>query len=308
MRPLLATLLLSGSLAALAGQYDPFAESKTLAVNGATLAYVERGAADTPIVFVHGTGADLRTFGYQLQFFEKSRKVIVYSRRFHHPNPAPSEAARYSIDEHVADLAGLVRQRANARADIVGTSSGGLIAALLAVEHPALVRRLVLVEPAAFALLEASERGPAFAALEDARRLLRDGASEAALRSFVGAIVGPGAFDFMPASTRQMLTDNLPELSAEARAPLPGLDPPVGCAQLAAVRTPTLVVGGANSPAFFRAMARRVRECVPGAESATIAGAGHAVHAQQVDLFNQAVAEFLDQPAGRVGGPAASLY
>ena len=46
---------------------------------------------------MHGTGADLRTFGYQLQFFAQTRKVIVYSRRYHHPNAGPTPGASDSI-------------------------------------------------------------------------------------------------------------------------------------------------------------------------------------------------------------------
>lgn len=293
---LLTAVFVASALALPARQYDPFAEAKTIALNGTSLAYVERGSGGTPVIFVHGTGADLRTFGYQLQFFEQSRRVIVYSRRYHHPNASPAAGAAYRIDEHVADLGMLVRQLAGGRADIVGTSSGGLIAAQLAVEQPASVRRLVLVEPVAFGLLPEEDAGTARTTLETARQQLREGATEAAIRTFVGVIIAPGAYDFMPVSTRQMLTDNLPELVAEARAPLPGLDPPLACAQLQGVRAPTLVITGANSAQFLKAMSRRVQECVPAATADVIAGAAHAVHAQQVEAFNARVTAFLDAP------------
>ena len=305
---LLTAMLIAGTLALPARQYDPFAEVKTVTQNGTSIAYVERGSGSPPVIFVHGTGADLRTFGYQLQFFAQSRKVIVYSRRYHHPNAGPGPGAVYRIDEHVADLALLIRQLAGGRADIVGTSSGGLIAALLAVEHPASVRRLVLVEPVAFSLLPDGEAGAAVASLETARQQLREGATEAALRSFVGAIIAPGAYDFMPASTRQMLTDNLPALAAESRAPLPGLEPPITCAHIGRLRAPTLVLTGGNSASFLKAMSRRVHECVPGAAAAVIPGAAHAVHAQQVDAFNQKVKAFLDRPEGDAAAAAASVY
>ena len=72
-----------------AGQYDPFADARLADVNGARLAYVERGQAARRSILVHGSGADLRTWGYQLQYFGQTRRTIAYSRRFHHPNAPP---------------------------------------------------------------------------------------------------------------------------------------------------------------------------------------------------------------------------
>lgn len=293
MRLAAAGLALLTAATAGAGQYDPFAESRRLDVAGASLAYVARGAGGTPVVFVHGSGADLRTFGYQLQYFETTRRVIVYSRRHHHPNPPPSSGDDYRIGDHVADLAALIRQRVNGRADVVGTSSGGLVALQLAVKHPGLVRRLVVVEPVVFGLLD-DPADPGVTSLEAARDLLREGDTDAALRRFVGALIGPGAYDFMPASTRQMLLDNLPALSAEARAPLPGRDL-TSCQRVAPRNTPVLVISGASSAAMFTAMSRRVAGCISGAAHETIPGAAHAVHAQQVKAFNRRVQAFLDR-------------
>ena len=275
------------------GQYDPFAEARRLEVDGASLAYVARGAGGTPLVFVHGSGADLRTFGYQLQHFETTRRVIVYSRRHHHPNPAPSGSDEYRIGDHVADLGAVIRRLADGRADVVGTSSGALVALRLALEQPALVRRLVLVEPVVFGLFD-DPADPTLASLEAARDHLRNGDTEAALRRFVGALVAPGAYDFLPASTKQMLLDNLPELSAEARAPLHGRELAT-CERLASRHPPTLVIAGGSSPAMFTTMSRRVAGCLDGAAQETIAGAAHAVHAQQVEAFNRRVETFLDR-------------
>jgi pimeloyl-ACP methyl ester carboxylesterase len=98
----------------------------------------------------------------------------------------------------------------------------------------------------------------------------------------------------MPATTRQMLLDNLPELAAEARAPLPGHDL-VNCAQLPRRRRPTLILSGGNSPRFFTTMSRRAAACIEGATHEVIAGAAHAVHAQQVEAFNRRVQAFLDE-------------
>jgi pimeloyl-ACP methyl ester carboxylesterase len=291
MRLVTTALVLAGSISVAAWQYDPFAEARRLEVDGASLAYVVRGSGGTPLVFVHGSGADLRTFGYQLQYFEASRRVIVYSRRHHHPNAAPASGEEYRLADHVADLAAVIRRVADGQADVVGTSSGGLVALQLSATHPDLVRRLVLVEPVVSGLVD-DPSDPVLAGLEAARNHLRNGGTEAALRRFVGAIIGPGTYDFMPATTRQMLLDNLPELAAEALAPLPGHDL-VTCERLPRRRRPTLILSGGNSPRFFTAISRRAAACIEGAAHEVIAGAAHAVHAQQVEAFNRRVQAFL---------------
>ena len=287
----LATLL------AWAGQpYDPFAEARRVEVNGATLAYVERGTGGTPLVFVHGSGADLRTWGYQLQHFGQSRRTIVYSRRFHHPNQAPAAADAYSPQQHADDLAALISAVAGGKADVVGSSYGAVVALLTARDHVSRVHRMVIVEPVMFSMLPPASTGAsAPAAFARAREQLLAGETDASMRTFLSALFAPGAYELMPATTRAMLTDNLPELKAEARAPLPGTSPPYTCDDARAVRVPTLLLDGDRSAAFLRDITRELAACLPGVERGTIAGAAHALHAQQVQAFNQAVAAFLDR-------------
>ena len=97
------------------------------------------------------------------------------------------------------------------------------------------------------------------------------GDTDAALRAFVDAIIGPGAYQLMPASTREMLTDNLPELRREAAAPAG--DPPFSCEDAARVAAPVLLVTGGSSPAFFKAIDQRLAECLPSVEAVTVPGA-----------------------------------
>lgn len=279
-----------------AGQYDPFAEARSVAVAGASLAYVERGTGGTPLVLVHGSGADLRTWGYQLQYFAQTRRTITYSRRFHHPNSAPGDRDVYSLQQHAADLAALISTVASGRADVAASSYGAVVALLVARDRPALIRRLVLVEPVVFSMLSpGSVEARDAATLETARRQLLDGQTEPAMRTFITTLIGPGAFDLMPESTRAMLRDNLAELTAEAREPLVTTSPAYTCEDARRVAAPTLLVQGGASAGFLRAMTRAVGACLPRVEMHTVPAASHAVHAQQAHAFNQLVQAFLDR-------------
>jgi pimeloyl-ACP methyl ester carboxylesterase len=278
------------------GQYDPFAGARQANVNGASLAYVERGTGGTPVVLVHGSGADLRTWGYQLQFFGNTRRTIAYSRRFHHPNAPPDANTPYLPAQHADDLAALIAAIAGGRADVVAASYGGVVALLLARDHPRAVRRLVLVEPVVFSLLPPDSEVSRDALVVDvARRQLLDGDVERAMRSFITAIIGPGFYELMPATTREMLRQNLPELTAEARAPMVTTTPRYTCADASRIAARTLLVDGGASPPFMREMTRQLAMCLPGVERRTVPGAAHAVHAQQVQGFNTLVQDFLDR-------------
>ena len=293
---LAATTVVLLATAVAAAQYDPFAGARHASVNGSRLAYVERGAGGTPLVLVHGSGADLRTWGYQLQFFGQTRRTIAYSRRYHHPNAPPDAAAVYSAQQQADDLAAFISDVASGRADLVASSYGAVVALLVARDHPALVRQLVLVEPVVFSLLPAqSPEATESAVLDVARRQLLEGETELAMRTLLSALIAPGAFDLMPESTRAMLRDNLPELTAEARVPLVTMAPRYTCQDARRVSAPTLLIDGGASAAFLRAMTRAVGACLPNVEPHTVPGAAHAVHAQQVQAFNTLVLDFLDR-------------
>ena len=106
-----------------------------LIVNGVTLKYVEKGNGQ-PIVFVHGSASDYRTWKDQLDEFSADYKVIAYSRRYHWPNEPIPDDGDYSMLEHVDDLQALIRSLGIAPVHLVGHSYGAFVSLLLAVREP----------------------------------------------------------------------------------------------------------------------------------------------------------------------------
>ena len=79
-----------------------------LTLRGTALEYVEQGDGD-PIVLVHGSASDYRSWQVQLDAFAKRYWAIAYSRRYHWPNEPIAAQSDYSMEEHVRDLEALLR-------------------------------------------------------------------------------------------------------------------------------------------------------------------------------------------------------
>jgi hypothetical protein len=64
---------------AVAGSDDP-GDYKTITVNGAELAYLERGSGDA-VIFVHGSISDLRIWEKQMAAFPAGHRAIAYAMK-----------------------------------------------------------------------------------------------------------------------------------------------------------------------------------------------------------------------------------
>src|SRR6185436_4826618 len=79
-------------------------EIKSVFINGDSIHYIDIGKGD-PVVFVHGTLGDFRTWAGQMDTFAKSHRVIAYSRRFAYPNKQViNDSDDYSVIPHAKDL------------------------------------------------------------------------------------------------------------------------------------------------------------------------------------------------------------
>jgi pimeloyl-ACP methyl ester carboxylesterase len=118
-----------------------------MAVNGGELEYEVRGTGD-PVLLIHGTGV-AATFAPQMAQPSLSGYRLI---RFHRRGFAGSSRASvpFSIKEQAADAAALLKALGVTRAHIVGHSFGGMVALQLALDQPAMVRSLVVMEPPIF--------------------------------------------------------------------------------------------------------------------------------------------------------------
>ena len=116
-------------------------------INGLSLYYEEHGAGGTPLVLLHGGMAGGEIFAGLLPALSNGRRVIVPDLQGH---GRTAEIDRPLRPEHLADdIGALIGHVGLEQADVMGYSLGSGVALRLAVQHPQLVRRLVLVSVAA---------------------------------------------------------------------------------------------------------------------------------------------------------------
>jgi len=271
-----------------------------LDLNGTRLTYRLTGdSGATPVVFVHGSMGDLRSWAGQENVFAQVYRVLVYSRRYHPPNPPVEDNQRYSPKLHSEDLAALLLTLDIAPAHIVGSSYGAYTALQLARDHPQLVRSLVLAEPPVISLLTGSESGDSVRrafftyGLDPARAAFSRGDSVAGIRNFIDALAGRGTFDRLPPAARADMLAHTFEMRREMLAERADYLPPISCAELGRMTTPVLIVRGERSPRLFQLISDELARCLQSDTTVVIPGAGHPPQAGNFNYFNQVVGRFV---------------
>ncbi len=279
----------------------------TLTLSGASLEYSDRGAGE-PLVLVHGSASDYRTWQNQQGEFATRYRTIAYSRRYHWPNQAIPEGVDYAMAEHVDDLEQLLRSLDAAPAHLAGHSYGGFIALLLAMRAPQLVRTLILAEPPAITLFVSDPPRPAelirllatrprtaaaivrFGAkgVDPAAAALKRNDMQEALRLIGTATLGAAAFRRLGPARLEQARANL------IKAELLGSGfPPIDVDRVREVRTPTLLIEGEESPSLFHRVTDRLEELLPEAARTEIARASHIMHEDNAAAYNASVVSFV---------------
>lgn len=112
---------------------------------------------------------------------------------------------------------------------------------------------------------------------------------EGGLTLFVDRIDGPGTWAKRPAAAKQQRRDNAHTLIgqiSERRQPFTR-------AGAEAIRTPTLLIGGAKTPGMLPVVLRALAGAIPGAKSVLIPDATHVMFEQAPVRYSEIVVEFL---------------
>jgi pimeloyl-ACP methyl ester carboxylesterase len=263
----------------------------TMHVNGVDLAYDEVGEG-SPLVLLHAGIADRRMWDDALPALSARHRVVRLDLRGFGETPLPDGPFVYA-----ADIQALLDALGIAGADVVGVSMGGHVALDLALAHPQLVDRLILVGAGIDGWKH--DEGLVAAWEEEEAALERGDLDEAAwvnVRTWLdGPARGPEAVD--SALRRKVFEMQRLALAHENPNATGGWLTPGRRERLGGVRARTLVlVGELDQPDFGR-IARFLADAIPGARFEELPGVAHLPPMEDPETFTSVVLAFLDEHA-----------
>src|SRR4028119_735220 len=111
-------------------------------VNGLNMYYEIHGTGQ-PLVLLHGAYMTIDLMGEVVPALAETRQVIAVDLQGHGRTADIDRPLRYEL--MADDVAALVRRLDVARVDLMGYSLGGGVALRATIQHPELIRKLVVV-------------------------------------------------------------------------------------------------------------------------------------------------------------------
>lgn len=267
----------------------------TIQANGVQLHYLARGEEGDPVVLIHGSWVDSRSWRAILPGLAGSMQVLAYDRRGHGASTYAPRA--HALESEAADLAALLESTDHYPAHLVGHSYGGMIALRLAVDRPELVRSLSLHEPPYIGLLDGDpatvpEAERLRAELRQEQDRIRAGDAEGAARALFGLFAGDeSAWDRFRAETRTELLRYAPRWLEEFSDP--ETDRPPAEPGLRELLVPIMLTEGTASPAFLHRMTLALEAQVSNSVVRRLRDAGHDPQVTHPDLYAATLVAFL---------------
>jgi pimeloyl-ACP methyl ester carboxylesterase len=282
---LVASTLLFGTSARADKTVEPSAKDAT--VFGYRIHYLEAGSGD-PVILLHGTGGEGARWMPTIKGLASNFRIIALDQIGFGQSDKP--LTTYHSGVFAGFLAGFMKAIGVPRATIVGQSMGAAVALHLAVHHPELVERLVLVDGGNYR--SASDPPPPPPNWHD-RQIANAGTLEES-REYLKKLYYDHSF-----VTDELVEHNLLlrlrsayTIESMQTANARGLGA-VTEEEVRAITAPTLLVWGMNDPLSPVANADKLNAALKNSRKVLIDKAGHYPFLEHADKFNQIVLEFL---------------
>lgn len=270
--------------------------------------YITAGQG-APVVLVHGLGASIVTWAYNIQPLAERYAVYAVDLPGHGDSAKPDSS--YDLEEGVAFLSTFLKALGLEGAALIGNSMGGLLALATAERHRELARALVLVDSAGLGRELAWPLrigalpvvGPAmeFLAVKNRRRLMR-------LVFYHPERIEPRIYVELLRVRKLAGSSRTMVRTLHSGVNLLGLRPHLQLLHdiLTDLPVPTLLIWGEEDVIIPVTHARQAAQRFPDLELCVIPDTGHWPHMEQPQEFNSRVVAFLDQAAGGDAGAGAT--
>ena len=249
-----------------------------------SLFYEDAGNGDVPALLLHELGGSSESWRGVIPLLAADRQVIAVDMRCAGRSEKPP--GPFALADVADDLDALLAALGVEQVDAIGAALGSLVGALLAIRHPAQVRRLMMCAVAPD--MAGSTRAYVAERAEKVRVVRMRGVADASLANSF-----PESRAAERAAYRGIYLGNDPAAYAELSLALGRLE--ITPADWDAIHAPTLVVSGAHDFLWPPAVGREVAALVPGARLEVMEDAGHFPHLQAPASLARLARGFFDQ-------------
>jgi 3-oxoadipate enol-lactonase len=254
--------------------------------NGINIRYELEGPESGPVVTLsHSLATDFSMWDPQVAVLNSEYRVLRYNTRGHGGTDAPE--GPYTLEQMAEDVKALLQALGIPKTHFMGLSMGGMIAQVLALKYPGLLRSLVLCDT--------SSRIP-----EEAMPIWEE-RMELAQKKGMDSLVESTMERWFTPSFRRKPLPVLDKIRGMIRTtPLKGYK---GCSRaimglnlterLGEIALPTLIVVGEQDPGTPVSASQAIHKKIKGSELVILKSAAHLSNIEQEHAFNAAVLDFL---------------
>lgn len=267
--------------------------NKKVPIRGQKIHVTSDGCNSLPvIVFLHGFTGSTETWTEVINALQGKYKTVAIDLTGHGLSTVPTDSARYSMEEQIADLKALFKQRKLTSFILVGYSMGGRIALAYTKKHPEQVTSLIL-ESASPGIKTKSER----IARREADKQLSERIVREGVPSFVDFWENIPLFHSqkkLPKEKQNVIRqERLKQSKTGLANSLLGIgtgSQPSYWDDLNSINVPVLLITGEIDMKFVN-IAQEMKEYLPLANHRTVKDVGHAIHVENPTLFATMIME-----------------
>jgi pimeloyl-ACP methyl ester carboxylesterase len=239
-------------------------------INGLRMCYYDQGEGE-PILFIHGGGACIETWHYQLEDLQSNFRLVAPDCRGHGRTNDTDEA--YSHELHASDMIKLLDHLNIEKAHLVGWSDGSFIALQMALDYQERIKSMVLLG-AAYSIDNYSSEG-------------------------MDAIKNMSASDYYPFlielyKTLSPTPDKWNEFFEKCRV-MWLQQPNHSLTALANIHLPTLIIMAGQDEWAGNNEAKQMQSTLVNCQLLNFPDADHSIHMTNPDVINKCIREFLEK-------------